>query len=467
MKLEHSIDKRIMEAITKNPGLQHMSEDIFKLLDKKTLMNCRLTNSSWKNVLDQSNVWLEKLKLAGVPKDVQESWKNLAKTFAKQLDEEKIGKGFWLEKLKLARLPKDVQESSKNLAKTFAKTFAIQLDEEKIGKDWMEKFNWKNLPMRMQRQWKALEQELENDPMEKEFVLILIKVCDKEIKTQPLEVVVELERVNKYRDLVEFILENENPSSKVGPLYPQEGLYLGTSTHTTTKIFKVENISSIHLAAFFGLTKVVEKISKKYENPLVKETFRGRNPIHFAAMAGHSNIVKYLIQFTDTPLAPDNYGSTPIHMAVGKCLDTVKILVGLTDTPLAPDQNGHTPIHVASLEGSLETVKYLVGLTDTPLVPDQIGQSPIYLASYCGHLETVKYLVGLTDTPLAPDHRGWNPIHDATRMGHLEIVKYLVGLTDTPNAPTNNGLTPIQITRNSPNSRTQEVQKFLEEYCKK
>ena len=162
-----------METITKIPGLQHVSEDIFKLLDKKSLMNCRLTNSSWKNVLDQSNVWLEKLKLALVPKDVQESWKNLAKSLAKQLD------------------------------------------DEKIGKDWMEKFNWKNLPIRMQRQWKAWVQVLENDPMAKEFVLILIKICDKEKPILPLEVVVKLEEANKHRDLVEFILEQENPSSIV------------------------------------------------------------------------------------------------------------------------------------------------------------------------------------------------------------------------------------------------------------
>ena len=160
-----------MEAITKIPGLQHMSEDIFKLLDKKSLMNCRLTNSSWKNVLDQSNVWMEKMKLARVPKDVQESWKNLAKTLAKQLDDEKI--------------------------------------------DWMEKFNWKNLPIRMQRQWKALEQVLDDDPRANEFVLILIKICDKEKPILPLEAVVKLEEANKHRDLVEFILEHENPSSKV------------------------------------------------------------------------------------------------------------------------------------------------------------------------------------------------------------------------------------------------------------
>ena len=62
-----------MDAITKIPGLQHISEDIFKLLDTKSLMNCRLTNLSWKNVPDQLIFWLKKLKMEG--------WKALAKNF--------------------------------------------------------------------------------------------------------------------------------------------------------------------------------------------------------------------------------------------------------------------------------------------------------------------------------------------------------------------------------------------------
>ena len=50
-----------MEFVTKSPGLQQVSEDIFKLLDLKRLMNCRLVNSSWKNVFDQLIFWIKKL----------------------------------------------------------------------------------------------------------------------------------------------------------------------------------------------------------------------------------------------------------------------------------------------------------------------------------------------------------------------------------------------------------------------
>ena len=50
-----------MEVITRNSGLDHISEDIFKLLDMNSLINCRLVKSSWKNVLDQPIFWLKKM----------------------------------------------------------------------------------------------------------------------------------------------------------------------------------------------------------------------------------------------------------------------------------------------------------------------------------------------------------------------------------------------------------------------
>ena len=53
-----------MEVITTNSGLDHISEDIFKLLDMNSLMNCRLVKSSWKNVLDQPIFWLKKMNSA-------------------------------------------------------------------------------------------------------------------------------------------------------------------------------------------------------------------------------------------------------------------------------------------------------------------------------------------------------------------------------------------------------------------
>ena len=43
-----------MEMITKDPEFQHIPENIFRLLDKKSLTDCRLVNSLWKSIVDGS-----------------------------------------------------------------------------------------------------------------------------------------------------------------------------------------------------------------------------------------------------------------------------------------------------------------------------------------------------------------------------------------------------------------------------
>ena len=291
MKLDNS--NFIMDTITQNPGLQHISEDIFKLLDVKSLLNCRLTNSSWKNMWNRPIFWLQKLKTEG--------WESLSKL---------IG--------------------NRQLAQDFAR----------------ELRNLKSLPLDVQYKWRAISQDLEIyvniswifpivGQQPKEFVLILIKIYNNRQRLLPLKAVVLLEESNKYVDLVKSILEHENPCSQV-------------TMKVTMSIYGdycLENATSIHLAAFYGFTGVVEKLSKQYDDPLVKDK-NGSNAIHFAALNGDLDIVKHLV-----------------HNAVfnGKenKLDTMKFLVSLTNTLNAPNNFGWTPIEIAKTCGNVKVQRFL------------------------------------------------------------------------------------------------------------
>ena len=165
-----------MDVITKVPGLQHISEDIFKLLDKKSLMNCRLTNLSWKNVSKTCSFWLKKMKLEG--------WT----TLAKNIEDRRI---------------------AKDLTRSYLDLENFQLDTLNHSK------------------WKVLLTKLENYHNQNDFfVLLLIKIYnnrtiiynlypDKRQILLPLELVSCLREPFKYPDLVEAIVENGNPSSKM------------------------------------------------------------------------------------------------------------------------------------------------------------------------------------------------------------------------------------------------------------
>ena len=91
-----------MEIITKSPGLQHISETFFELLEKKDLLNCRLVNKSWKKVLDQPNFWFKKLETEDVPNvnlmnkslktrgNIHKTWKTLAQNLENGRPEEEF-----------------------------------------------------------------------------------------------------------------------------------------------------------------------------------------------------------------------------------------------------------------------------------------------------------------------------------------------------------------------------------------
>ena len=150
-----------MDIVTKTPGLQHLSEDIFKLLDKKSSLQCRLVNSFWKNVLEQPNFWLKKLS--------QEDGK---------ID-----------------MDQDQPDSDSDI---------IKVDSDRIAESQMLNNN-------VQTNWKMLAQCLVDDQFQQsyQFVLVLMKMNEQKL-IQPLEIVVKLQKSLKYSDLMKFILENED-----------------------------------------------------------------------------------------------------------------------------------------------------------------------------------------------------------------------------------------------------------------
>ena len=300
-----------METITKIPGLQHISEDIFKLLDGNSLMNCRVTNSSWKNVLEQSIFWLQKLRMEG--------WKALAENIGDQ----KITEYFVRYIVELVIHP----------SSDFNLNYRMDLARGTYTEEFNGRILYKMKEYRplsdIKSMWIAVLLELKNDHQSKEFVLILIKIYNNRSKLLALAVVVPL-MINKYPDLVKSILENENPRSKVNCFFMTRKL----------KVFTIysKNVTSIHLAALCGLIGVVEKLSKKYDDPMVE----------------------YLTEFTKATLAPGINGWTPIHYAaINGNLETVKFLVGHTKTPNAPDDKGITPISLARSSGNVEVQKFL------------------------------------------------------------------------------------------------------------
>ena len=53
---------------------QNIREKILNFLPTEDILNCRLVNQAWKEILDNPTFWLNKLNANGQPKSVSEAW---------------------------------------------------------------------------------------------------------------------------------------------------------------------------------------------------------------------------------------------------------------------------------------------------------------------------------------------------------------------------------------------------------
>ena len=94
-------------------------------------------------------------------------------------------------------------------------------------------------------------------------------------------------------------------------------------------------------------------------------------------------ILKKLVNFIQTPPnAPTPKGWTPIQLATGHGhTEVVKYLVNYSENPIAINPNGWSPIHVAAQKGYLEIVEILSAFTQTPNIPSGNNWTPLQLAA--------------------------------------------------------------------------------------
>ena len=234
-------DFDIMERITEFPGLQHISEDIFKLLDKKTLMNCRKVSKAWKNVIE-GPLFLQKrldmiIREENDDAEERSKWKNLLKDFE-------------LENAEIPEEDKDFDLFLWNHHFDMVKRKSYSTKENIINN------------------WKLLTNKLKDVTLDdNETDLFFENIYDMEPK-HPLEVVLKLceeeTLIFSNFNLIEFILENVDPKANID----------AKIKHSTRQFRELRpdcdpgfnwfiGLTSIHIAAMYGFEKVEQNLLEK------------------------------------------------------------------------------------------------------------------------------------------------------------------------------------------------------------
>ena len=191
------------------------------------------------------------------------------------------------------------------------------------------------------------------------------------------------------------------------------------------------NNTPLHYAALHGHLNIIRMLINFGCDASIKG-WRGWTPLHFACQCGHSNVVKMLLsEGICHPMSVDDKGNLPIHIAATfGHWDIIQILVTDFDCDIntvTTGQHGWTALHFACQGGHVSTVKKLICELNCPMEPNKHGNTPIHIAALYGKLDIVRFLVEECGCNVnSRNGQGRMPLHAASAGGYSETVSILI-----------------------------------------
>jgi ankyrin repeat protein len=203
--------------------------------------------------------------------------------------------------------------------------------------------------------------------------------------------------------------------------------------------------SSIHQAATEGELEEVKKLLIENSNLINTPDNTGRSPLHSAAYAGKTDVVRYLIEMGADLSARTNSGSTPLHGAAfyGHREAAFLLIDNGIDVNIANDF-GYTPLLSASAGGHLAIVQKLIQAgADKNARSSNNEANALLMAGSSGNTELVDYFLDAGFDPNSKDIDGEGLLHYAAYGGDIGLIKRLLDQGIDINIRSNGNVVPL------------------------
>ena len=176
----------------------------------------------------------------------------------------------------------------------------------------------------------------------------------------------------------------------------------------------------------------------------------GLTPLHLAALRGHFEICKFIMNLLTNKNPRDKYGWTPLHcVAKGGNIKIYKLLMENLADKNPGNNYGMTPLHTASHFGHLEIIKLIMHHLQNKNPENIDGYTPLHAAVKSGNLEVLKFHVNNLGVKILGDDNSYTLLHSAARYGNLTVCKLLLQHSKEKNSADRNGWTPLQYAANN------------------
>ncbi|KAL9097074.1 MAG: hypothetical protein Q9165_001038 [Trypethelium subeluteriae] len=220
-----------------------------------------------------------------------------------------------------------------------------------------------------------------------------------------------------------------------------------------------KDVSGLHLAVYFGLTKLIKKAMKHTQHIAIDaKTLQGRTPLHWAVRYGQEGLLQFLVGKGADPDIFDEHGKTALHMAISDG-DTASVKV-LLSSPKSidlqhEDVEGWTPLRLAAKNGRLKMVKILLQGGAEVDAHDRDGWTALRWAASKGHKMIAQLLLDKGASPSSPSidngglpdaagNHSWTMLGWAAQKGQEDFVRLLAKKRVDLNVTDGDGCTPLR-----------------------
>jgi uncharacterized protein len=173
-----------------------------------------------------------------------------------------------------------------------------------------------------------------------------------------------------------------------------------------------------------------------------------------AAARGDAAQIRILIGKGENPDSRDDYGRTPLHVAVfGGHHEAMRALASAGANPNALERDRYDIVTIAAVANDVPTLKLALELgAKATNITSRYDGTALIAAAHLGHAEVVRILIR-AGAPL--DHvnnLGWTALIESIVLGdggprHTDTLKALVEAGANVNLPDRNGQTPLSLAR--------------------
>ena len=183
----------------------------------------------------------------------------------------------------------------------------------------------------------------------------------------------------------------------------------------------------------------------------------GWTPLHFAAEAGRTDIVEFLITKGADVNTESRQGRIPLHIAADNGYKEIAELLIAKAADVNAKKSGYTPLYQAIWNKDKDIIKLLVAKgADVNFVA--VDEWPVlHCAVRNNEKELVEFFITYGAKLDVKDKDSWTALHHAADRGYMEIVEYLVGKGADINIRENEGKTPLKLAKEKGHTEIVEI----------